>query len=237
MKEQIKAVRSEIQDRLFKEQDLKYKEFHKGIVPGMDPDKLIGVRMPQIRALAKALWKEGKAEAFLEDLPHQYFDENTLHSMLLGLEKDMEKAVACVNAFLPYVDNWAVCDGLSPAAFKKHHAELLALIPGWLASPEPYTIRFGIEMLMSHFLDDDFTPETAAMVEVIRSEEYYVNMMIAWYFATALAKQWDAVIYVLTEKKLDKWTHNKTIQKAVESYRITEEQKKYLKTLRRKEES
>ena len=182
--------------------------------------------------LAKELSKNEDIDDFLKDLPHRYFDENQLHSFIISGIKDYNECISKVNAFLPYVDNWATCDQLSPKVFKKHRKELINDIKKWMASDEVYTIRFGIGMLMAHFLDDDFRPEYPEMVSGIRSEEYYVNMMIAWYFATALAKQYDTVLPFIEEHKLDKWTNNKAIQKSVESYRISPEQKEYLKSLK-----
>ena len=221
--------------------DEKYAEFQAKLTPGIDPGRFIGVRTPQLRAFAKEIVR-GKAdgideetmESFLADLPHEYFDEDQLHAFIISEIKDYEKCVSMTEVFLPYVNNWATCDQLSPKVFAKHKAELLGHIDSWLDSDLTYTIRFGIGMLMEHYLNDDFDPSYMDRVAAIRSDEYYVNMMIAWYFATALAKQWDAALEVLLQNRLDVWTHNKTIQKAVESRRITDEQKAYLKTLKRK---
>ena len=226
------AIRKEIRDELKKLADEKYREMQKTIIPTADPDSIIGVRTPELRKMAKALVKREDIDEFLSDLPHKSFDENQLHAFVLSEMKDYEACMKKLNAFLPYVDNWATCDQMSPKIFKKHKEELLKQIKVWLKSKETYTIRFGIGMLMEHFLDDDFDPAYPKMVSRIRSEEYYINMMIAWYFATALAKQYDAVIPYIEEKKLADWTHNKSIQKSVESYRITDEQKAYLKTLK-----
>ena len=226
------AIRKEIRDELKKLADEKYREMQKTIIPTADPDSIIGVRTPELRKMAKALVKREDIDEFLTDLPHKSFDENQLHAFVLSEMKDYEACMEKLNAFLPYVDNWATCDQMSPKIFKKHKEELLKQIKVWLKSKETYTIRFGIGMLMEHFLDDDFDPAYPKMVSRIRSEEYYINMMIAWYFATALAKQYDAVIPYIEEKKLADWTHNKAIQKSVESYRITDEQKAYLKTLK-----
>lgn len=225
------AVES-IQKRLFALQDLKYRDFQAKLTPGVEKEKMIGVRTPELRKLAKELKGTNEAAAFLKVLPHEYYDENNLHGFLLSELNDFDETVAAADAFLPYVDNWATCDLLSPKAFKKHLPELWDKIPDWLASGETFTVRFGIEMLMSFYLDAAFRPEVNERVAAVKSGEYYVNMMIAWHFATALAKQWDETIPYLTEKRLDKWTHNKTIQKAVESYRITDEQKAYLRTLK-----
>ncbi len=225
------AVES-IQKRLFALQDLKYRDFQAKLTPGVEKEKMIGVRTPELRKLAKELKGTNEAAAFLKVLPHEYYDENNLHGFLLSELKDFDETIAAADAFLPYVDNWATCDLLSPKAFKKHLPELWDKIPDWLASGETFTVRFGIEMLMSFYLDAAFCPEVNERVAAVKSEAYYVNMMIAWHFATALAKQWDETISYLTERRLDKWTHNKTIQKAVESYRITDEEKAYLRTLK-----
>lgn len=228
----MSEIETKIQARLFALQDPKYKDFHCRLIPTVEPERVIGVRTPALRQLAKELFKEPETAAFLKILPHRYYDENNLHGFLVEQIRDYEQAAAAVDAFLPYVDNWATCDLMSPKVFKKHRKELLTEIRRWMASDRTYTIRFGIEMLMTHFLDEDFSPEYPAWVAGIRYEEYYVNMMIAWYFATALAKQWEAIIPYVQQNRLDQWTHNKAIQKAVESYRITDQQKAYLRSLR-----
>ena len=202
------------------------------LAPGVDPDRMLGCRIPQLRRLARTLRGTPEAAAFLTQLPHRYYDENNLHGILLGHIRPTGEALDALERFLPHIDNWATCDQLSPRVFRKHRAGLLPRIEAWLSSDHCYTIRFGIGTLMQQFLDEDFRPEYAARVAQIRSEEYYVNMMIAWYFATALAKQYDAAVPFLENRQLDVWTHNKAIQKAVESYRITPEQKAYLKTLK-----
>ena len=224
----------DIQKFLFSMQDEKYRNFQKNLIPTVGPDRIIGVRTPDLRKFAGQLIKEGSADAFLEELPHRYFDEDQLHAFILSEMKEYDRCIAAVNRFLPYVDNWATCDQMSPKVFKKHRTDLLVHIREWLNSGEVYTIRFAIGMLMQHYLDEDFDPAYPELVSQIRSDEYYINMMIAWYFATALAKQYDAVLPYLTEHRLDQWTHNKTIQKAIESYRITDEQKANLKELRMK---
>ena len=229
-------ITEEIRARLFSLQDTAYRDFQVKLIPGMDAQKEIGVRTPELRKLAKELAKREDIREFLNDLPHQYFDENQLHAFILSGEKDFEKCMEDLERFLPYVDNWATCDQTSPKVFRKHRKELLDAIRRWIESDHPYTVRFAIKMLMEHFLDEDFDPAYPEMVAEVRSEEYYIRMMIAWYFATALAKQYEAVLPYLEQKKLDVWTHNKTIQKAVESYRITEKQKEYLKSLKRKNE-
>lgn len=214
-------------------QDIKYRDFHSRLIPTVDKSLLIGVRTPKLRAYAKELLKSGEAESFLQELPHKYYDENQLHAFLLSEIKDFETALCEVENFLPYVDNWATCDQLRPKGFKKNRERLLSAIDIWLVSDKTYTIRFGIGMLMTHFLDDGFDESMLARVGSVKSEEYYVNMMLAWYFATALAKQYDSAVTCLEEHRLDVWVHNKTIQKARESYRISPEQKEYLKTLKR----
>ncbi|MBQ6059706.1 MAG: DNA alkylation repair protein [Clostridia bacterium] len=224
--------RDEIVAELFRLQDKKYAALQARILPTVETGRIIGVRTPELRMFARKLCKEEGVDAFLTDLPHPYFDEDQLHALLISLEKDFDKCMAEVEAFLPFVDNWATCDQLSPKAFKKEPEKLLIPIRTWIKSDRAYTVRFAIGMLMQHFLDDAFSPDYADMVAELRTEEYYVNMMIAWYFATALAKQYEAILPYLEEKRLGDWTHNKAIQKSVESYRITAEQKAYLKTLR-----
>ena len=222
----------EIRNELFGMQDLKYRELQTGIIPSRDPQTLIGVRTPALRSYAKQLAKREDLSDFLNDLPHLYFDEDQLHAFIISEMKDYGTCMAELEKFLPFVDNWATCDQMSPKVFKKHKEELLVKIREWIASDRPYTVRFGIGMLMQHFLDEDFDPAYPELAAGIRSEEYYVKMMIAWYFATALAKQYEAVLPYLENRRLDAWTHNKAIQKAVESYRITPEQKEYLRTLK-----
>ncbi len=218
--------------RLFEMQDEAYGALQVKLIPTVPKDSFIGVRTPALRSFAKELYKSGEGEAFLRCLPHRYFDENQLHAFLISEEKDFDTCVLRVEAFLPYIDNWATCDQLSPKAFRKHRAELLPYIRRWIDSGKTYTVRFGIGMLMQHYLDDAFDPAYPALVTSIQSEEYYINMMIAWYFATALAKQYDAALPYLAEKRLTPWVHNKTIQKAVESYRLSAEQKEELKRYR-----
>lgn len=223
---------NEIQAELFKSQDEKYRDFQAKLLPTVNPQSVIGVRTPVLRAFAKNLCKENDFSDFLNDLPHKYFDENQLHAFLISEIKDFDFCIDELNKFLPFVDNWATCDQMSPKVFKKHKKELLEQIKIWISSEKTYTVRFAVGMLMQHFLDEDFSLEYPKMILKIRSEEYYVKMMVAWYFATALAKQYDAVLPFLENKSLEKWTHNKAIQKALESYRISEEQKKYLRTLK-----
>ena len=222
----------EIREHLFALQDIKYRDFQAKLIPTVTADSVIGVRTPELRKYAAELLKQGAYDEFLKDLPHRYFDENQLQAFVISGMKDYDRCMEELCRFLPYVDNWATCDQMSPKIFKKHRTELLKKIQEWIAGEETYTIRFGIGMLMEHFLEDDFDPQYPELVAQLRSEEYYVNMMIAWYFATALAKQYDAVLPFIEEKRLDPWTHNKAIQKAAESYRITPQQKEYLKGLK-----
>ena len=223
----------EIQKKLFELQDIGYAEFQSKLTPTIPRETFIGVRVPEVRKLAKSYSKDKECQEFLKKLPHQYYDENMLHGLLLSEMKDYDACISAVDIFLPYVDNWAVCDIMSPKVFKKHKEKLLEKIKIWAASNQVYTCRFGLEMLMTHFLDEDYKPEYLEIAAGVHSEEYYVNMMIAWFFATALAKQWDTTIPYITENRLSEWVHNKTIQKARESYRITDEQKKFLKELKR----
>ena len=224
--------RDEIVAELFRLQDKKYAVFQAKLIPTVDAGRIIGVRTPELRSFAKGLYKDGDIASFLAAVPHRYFDENQLHAFIISQEKDFDICIAEIEAFLPFIDNWATCDQLSPKAFKKEPEKLLPYIRAWLKSDRVYTVRFAIGMLMQHFLDERFDPKYADMVAAVRSEEYYINMMVAWYFATALAKQYDAALPYLEGKRLDDWTHNKAIQKSVESYRITPEQKAYLKTLK-----
>ena len=220
-----------VRARLLALRDEKNAAFMARLVPTLPPENVLGVRTPDSRSLAKALCAEPDIGLFLADLPHRYLDENNLHALILNEEKDYAAVVAALDGFLPYVDNWATCDALRPKAFRKHPPALPDECRRWMHSAEPYTVRFGIEMLMTHYLDADFRPEYLEEVSVIRNNEYYVNMMIAWYFATALAKQYDAAIPYIEQRRLAPWTHNKTIRKAIESFRVTDEQKAYLRTL------
>ena len=220
-----------ITELLFELRDEEYAAFQAKLTPSVDKELFIGVRVPEVRKLAKQLKNDPITSEFIRELPHKYYDENMLHGLLISEIKDYEKAVEETDRFLPFVDNWAVCDIMSPKVFKKHKAELIEKIREWTRSGDTYTIRFGIEMLMSHFLDEDFRAEYLEIPAAVHSEEYYVNMMIAWFFATALAKQWDAAVPYLEQGRLDEWVHKKTVQKARESYRITDEQKAYLKAI------
>ena len=221
-----------LQDRLFAMQDKQYAAFQAKLTPGVPVEKFIGLRVPVLRKFAKEFTKENGCKDFLQQLPHEYYDENMLHGLLISEIKDYEECIRLTDSFLPFVDNWAVCDIMSPKVFAKHKEELLEKIKTWSKSSHVYTCRFGIETLMSHYLDKDFKAEYLKIPASVRSEEYYVKMMVAWFFATALAKQWDATIPYIEQHCLAPWTHNKTIQKAIESYRITPEQKEYLRTVK-----
>ena len=224
---------TEIQKKLFELSDSSYAAFQAKLAPNIAAESCMGVRVPVLRQFAAEFSRTPECEAFLDSLPHEYYDENLLHSVLLEKRKDYGDCMEKVERFLPYVDNWAVCDTLRPKVFAKHKAELIEKVKEWIASDHTYTCRFGVDMLMTHYLDDSFRPEYLELPAAVKSEEYYVRMMVAWYYATALAKQWESTIPYLEQKRLPQWTHNKTIQKAIESYRITPEQKTYLKTLRR----
>ena len=227
----------EIQKELFSLQDKEYMKFLSKLTPNVSQDTIIGVRIPEIRKLAKKLVKNNEYEDFLKELPHKYYDENLLHGAIISENKDFENCIKLLDNFLPFIDNWAVCDTISPKIFKKHKKELIEKIKEWSQSDKTYTCRFGVEMLMTHFLDEDFKKEYLEMVTNIHSEEYYVKMAVAWFFATALAKQWDYAVIYLENNRLDVWVHNKTIQKARESLRILEDKKGYLKGLKRKKEN
>lgn len=220
-------------DQLFSLRDEKYAEFQSKLTPTVSKEKFIGVKVPNVRKIAKEYIKDEESKKFLKELPHKYYDEDMLHGLLLSEIKDYDECIKEVEKFLPYVDNWAVCDIMSPKVFKKNKDKLIKKIKEWTISNHTYTARFGIEMLMSHYLDENFKKEYLEIPAAIHSTEYYIQMMIAWFYATALAKQWDSTIMYIENNKLDKWVHNKTIQKARESYRITEEQKEYLKKLKK----
>lgn len=223
----------DIINKLKQFEDKKYKEFEVKLTPGIDINNVIGVRVPDVRSIAKELYKSNDYKDFLDTLPHLYFDEYMLHGLIISLINDYDTCVKELDRFLPYVDNWAVCDITSPKIFKKHHDKLIKDIKRWVKSNHLYTKRFGVGMLMGHYLDEDFKEEYLKIPASIKSSEYYMNMMIAWFYATALAKKWDETIKYLKENKLSVWVHNKTIQKAIESFRISPEQKEYLKTLKR----
>lgn len=221
-----------IYEQLIKMQDLEYKTFHSKLIPTINPDSIIGIRTPILRAFAKQI--KNNADDFLTDLPHRYYEENNLHAFLISEVREFDKCIELLDEFLPFVDNWATCDGIRPKCFKRNKAKLLLQIERWIKSDCVYTVRFAIEMLMTHFLDDDFEERYLSLVSSVKSDEYYINMMIAWYFATALAKRWESTVVYLEENLLSLWVHNKTIQKAIESYRITAEQKQYLRKLKMK---
>ena len=222
----------EIQKHLFELQDMAYRDFHSRLMPDIDKETVIGIRVPVLRKYAKSIVATELAEKFIKELPHCYYEENNLHMMLITGIKDYDRCISEIERFLPYIDNWATCDFPAPKCFENHKEDLLPVIKRWIASSETYTIRYGIGMLMRLYLDADFDPEYVRIVAEVKSDEYYVNMMIAWYMETALAKQWDAVIPYIEEHHMSDWVHRKTIQKAVESYRITDEQKRYLKGYR-----
>lgn len=222
----------EIQKELFALQDTAYRDFQAKLIPNLENGSMIGVRTPALRKLAKQMARREDIGVFLETLPHTYFDENQLHAFIISERKDFAQCVTELAAFLPFIDNWATCDQLSPKIFRKHRQELLSYIREWIASDRTYTVRFAVGMLMEHFLDEDFHPAYPEMVSKIRSDAYYINMMIAWYFATALAKQYETVLPYMEEARLAPWTHNKAIQKSLESNRITPQQKVYLRSLK-----
>ena len=206
-----------------------YKEFSSKLMPTVEKSKIIGIRTPILRKYAKSL---NEYEDFLNELPHEYFEENNLHAFLIEREQNFDKCIEKINIFLPYVDNWATCDSMRPKVLKKEPEKLLKHIKRWLISKDVYAVRYGINLLMTFYLDDNFDGKYLEMVSAVKSDQYYINMMRAWYFATALAKQYEHTLPYIENKKLDVWTHNKTIQKAIESLRITDQQKKYLKTLK-----
>lgn len=222
---------TDLQQRLQALAEEAFGDFTARTIPTVPRERILGVRTPALRALAKELSKAGEGDAFLDCLPHEYFEEDQLHAFLLAGEKDFPRCLARVEAFLPFIDNWATCDQCTPKVFRRHRGELLPSVQRWLGAEHEYTVRFGIKMLMDHFLEEDFSPEYLSWVASLHREEYYVRMMQAWYFATALAKQWEAAWPFLEDRRLDRWVHNKAIQKAVESYRITQEQKDLLRSL------
>lgn len=221
-----------IQQQLFALQDEKYRDFNAALMPTVPKETVIGVRTPAIRGLAKELKGTAQAEEFMKTLPHEYYEENNLHAALIEHIKDIDACLEALERFLPYVDNWATCDIMRPKALAKNKEKLMERILVWLRSEHTYTVRFAMGMLMSHFLDEDFREEYLALVAAVRSEEYYIRMMQAWYFATALAKQYEAALPYIQQRRLDPWVHNKSIQKARESFRVSDERKEYLKTLK-----
>ena len=222
-----------IVDELFKLQDLKYRDFHSRLMPTIDKERIIGVRTPVLRRYAKDLAGSDRKSCFLGELPHYYYEENNLHAFLIETIKDYDVAIRETERFLPYIDNWATCDTFSPKVFAKNTDRLLTKAKEWLNSDLTYTVRYGIGMFMKYFLDNEFKSEYLQLIADIKSEEYYINMMRAWFFATALSKKFDDTLPYITEDKLDVWTHNMTIKKAVESNRISGDTKEYLKTLKR----
>ena len=217
---------NEIREYLRSNQDMGYRELQIRTIPNIRPDKIIGVRTPVLRAYAK-----GISSGYLDMLPHMYFEEDQLHAFVISGIKDFDRCISEVDRFLPYVDNWATCDQMSPKVFAKHRPQLMDHIRRWITSDRTYMVRFAVKMLMDHFLDDDFDPKYPEMVLKVRSDEYYIQMMVAWYFATALAKQYDKVIYVMEEHKLDKAVHKRTVRKCTDSFRISDDHKKYLRSL------
>lgn len=213
-------------------QDIEYRDFQAKLIPTIEKEKIIGVRVPVLRKYAREIAKDKDIDAFLNDLPHTYLEENHLHMMIIGMIKDFDECLSQVEKFLPYIDNWATCDAGAPKVFARHTDELYQHVKRWIKSGRTYTIRYGTGMLMRLYLDEKFKSEYCDVAAKIRSDEYYVNMMTAWYFATALAKQYDTAVKYIEDKKLDEWTHNKAIQKACESYRVAPEQKMYLKSLK-----
>ena len=223
---------TDIQQRLFALRDEKYQKFTAGLIPSLPGELIIGVRAPALRALAKELKGSSEAEDFMKALPHEYYEENNLHAALIGHIRGFDACLQALEDFLPFVDNWSTCDALRPKALAKNKARLMERVQLWLRSGRTYTVRFAIGMLMSHFLDGDFREDYLALAASVRSEEYYIRMMQAWYFATALAKQYESALVYIEGWKLDAWVHNKSIQKARESFRVSLEHKEYLKTLK-----
>lgn len=221
-----------LRDRLFFLQDTAYRDFHSRLIPNIDPERVIGIRTPALRAFAKDFSKTDEADAFLTSLPHFFYEENNLHAMLICGKKDFAETVRLLDAFLPRIDNWATCDLMRPKAFPGDDGELYAKIREWIVSDHVYTVRFALVMLMTYFLDGAFRPEYLSLAASVKSDEYYINMAVAWLFATAIAKQRESAIPFIEERCLSPWVHNKSIQKAIESYRVTPEDKAYLRTLR-----
>lgn len=226
---------TQIQNLLFQNQDLIYKDFHARLMPTISADKIIGVRIPVLRKLAKDLFKteHDLVNDFLKVLPHQYYEENNLHAFFIEQIKDFDECISLTEKFLPFIDNWATCDSFKPKVFKKNLPAVLEFSKNWLKSSDVYTVRFGMGCLMNYFLDEDFLPEYFDLILNVNMDDYYIKMMKAWYFATALAKQFNFAINIIKENKLDQWTHNKTIQKAIESFRIPSDIKVQLRTMKR----
>lgn len=229
----MNLISREIQTRLFELQDLGYRDFNAKLIPNIDKEKIIGVRSPELKKLAKEFSKREDIDGFLQDLPHQYYEENNLHCFILSTVKDFDYLIKMTEEILPYIDNWATCDSFSPPIFKKYPREAYKKIKEWIKSDKTYTKRYGIVRLMNNYLDDEFLPEMLELVSSIKSDEYYINMAIAWYFSFALIKQYDHTIGLIEGKTMDKFVHNKSIQKAIESRRIDDDTKEYLKTLKK----
>lgn len=223
-----------IREKLFTFEDPKYRDFQSKLVPNIEKETIIGVRTPDMKKIAKEFAKEESTKDFLKDLPHKYYEENLVHIFILSMIKDFDECVKGLEAFFPYIDCWPVCDQSSPGIFKKSHEKVLPLVKKWIDSDHVYTSRYGMRILMNEFLGDDFKPEYLSWVASKKGDDYYLKMMVAWYFATALAKQYDESVKVIEQEELDPWTHNKAIQKACESFRVSDEHKAYLKTLKRK---
>ena len=229
-----KFTEKSIVEELFSLQDKGYGDFNSKLVPNVDRELIIGVRSPEIKKLAKKLYKSGEYVGFMKSLPHKYFDEYMLHVHIINLMKDYSQAMECIEKVLPYLDNWATCDSLGPKVLKKHPEEVYEKILKWLESSDTYTVRFAIVTLMSNYLDEYYSPEHLDMISDIKSDEYYINMAIAWYFSYALIKQYDDALKIIKSGKMDKFVHNKSIQKTVESLRVDKDTKEYLKTLKKK---
>ena len=221
-----------VYDRLAACCNEKYRDFQSNLVPNIQKEKILGVKTPDMRKIAKEINGTAEAQAFLKELPHKYYEENLVHFFIIAMIKDFDECVKAVETFLPYVDCWPVCDQSSPKVFAKNHEKLLPFIKKWISSDHVYTSRFGIRILMNEFLGDDFRTEYLQWVADVNGDDYYIKMMVAWYFATALAKKYDESVVYLKEHRLDPWTHKKAIQKAIESFRVSDEHKEYLKTLR-----
>lgn len=221
-----------VYERLLEVKDEGYRDFQAKLVPNISPDSIIGVRTPDMRAVAKEVFSSKERDEFLNDLPHKYYEENLVHFFVISLIKDFDECIAETERFLPYVDCWPVSDQATPKSFKKNHEKLLPYIKKWIADEHVYTARFGIRMLMNEFLGDDFKKEYLEIVSSKKGDDYYLKMMVAWYFATALAKKYEESVKYIEERKLDEWVHRKAIQKAIESFRVSEEHKEYLRSLR-----
>jgi hypothetical protein len=227
-----KGDQMSVYEMLLDVKDDKYREFQAKLVPNVSPDTIIGVRTPDMRKIAKEVFNSPEKDEFLKELPHKYYEENLVHFFIIAMIKEFDECIEKVEEFLPYVDCWPVSDQATPKSFKKNHAKLLPYIKNWIASDHVYTARFGIRMLMNEFLDDDFKDEYLELVASKEGDDYYLKMMVAWYFATALAKKYDESVKYIEDRKLDDWIHKKAIQKAVESYRVTDEHKEHLKKYR-----